>query len=171
MASGHRGGELQSGDRFFESSGRSQRDTQYPARHERLGVLLHGRAGRLDSLVQAAGGAETAGEDHREVGGQRVEVERAAGFRDAPLELSAGPLKIEERVPAAAERVIRIELQRSLELLLRRDAVILVQQGRTRQRGVAASGIGIELDRPSRCRHRLCFRLGACSLIRLSPVR
>ena len=52
-------------------------------------------------------------------GKDRIAVERVAGFCDAPLEVAAGPVEIEVRVPAAAHPVTRIEFQCSLELPLR----------------------------------------------------
>ena len=155
VAPRHSYGNFERGDRLLESANRSQRDAECPVRHERLGVLLNGAPAHLDRLVKAAGRAKAACEDHRDVGGQGIDVERAAGFRDALVELPAGPLETEERVPAAAQCVTRIELQRSLELLPRHRAVVLKHQGRTRQRGVARCGTAIELDRPRRCRYRL----------------
>src|SRR5713226_2561737 len=51
VAPRHTYGSLERGDRLFETSSRSQRDTECPARHKRLGVLLNGPPGRLDRLV------------------------------------------------------------------------------------------------------------------------
>ena len=45
----------------------------------------------------------------------------------SPLELAARPLEMEQRVPAAALRVVRIERQRALERLLRHRTVVVEQ--------------------------------------------
>jgi hypothetical protein len=67
VAPRHPCGGLERGNRLFESSSRSQRNTERPARDKRLRVLLNGPARRVDRLVQATGRAETTCEEHHDV--------------------------------------------------------------------------------------------------------
>jgi hypothetical protein len=55
----------------------------------------------------------------RRKSGKRIAFKGATRFRDALLEPPPDPLQAEDRVPAAALRVVWIELERAEELPLR----------------------------------------------------
>src|SRR5262252_3797264 len=51
VAPRHLRGDLKGGNRLFESSSRSERDTERPSRDKGSGVLLNGLARRVDRLI------------------------------------------------------------------------------------------------------------------------
>ena len=76
-----------------------------------------------------------------------------AGFGDALFFLAAGPLEIEESMPAAGHDEFRIELQCLPEFGSGPHAVVFEEQSGTRKRIMAGGGTGIELDRARGGRH------------------